>query len=83
MKIYDVKKIEIADVPVTKIAALGNVHYKVSKSDTPQGTVSHMQRLSDEERVKELAQMLSGSDISAAAIDNARTLLQNGAKASH
>ena len=73
--------ISITHLP--QIAALGNVHYKVSKSDTPQGTVSHMQRLSDEERVKELAQMLSGSDISAAAIDNARTLLQNGAKASH
>ncbi|MGI6243818.1 MAG: DNA repair protein RecN [Prevotella sp.] len=70
--------ISITHLP--QIAALGNVHYKVSKADTPQGTVSHMQKLTDEERVKELAQMLSGSDISAAAIENARTLLQNGVK---
>ena len=73
--------ISITHLP--QIAALGNVHYKVSKSDTPQGTVSHMKKLTDEERVIELAQMLSGSDISAAAIDNARTLLQNAAEASH
>jgi DNA repair protein RecN (Recombination protein N) len=68
--------ISITHLP--QIAALGNVHYKVSKADTAQGTVSQMRRLTDEERVKELAQMLSGSDISAAAIENARTLLQNG-----
>lgn len=67
--------ISITHLP--QIAALGNVHYKVDKSDTPQGTVSRMRKLTDEERVKELAQMLSGSDISAAAIENARTLLQN------
>lgn len=69
--------ISITHLP--QIAALGTVHYKVSKEDTAEGTVSHMRRLDDEERVRELAQMLSGSDISAAAIENARTLLHNGA----
>lgn len=68
--------ISITHLP--QIAALGKIHYKVSKEDTPEGTTSHMLRLSDEERVKELAQMLSGSDISEAAIENARTLLKNG-----
>jgi DNA repair protein RecN (Recombination protein N) len=69
--------ISITHLP--QIAALGDIHYKVSKQDTPEGTVSQMQKLSDEERVKELAQMLSGSDISAAAVENARTLLGNAA----
>lgn len=72
--------ISITHLP--QIAALGNVHYKVSKQDTAEGTVSHMQMLGDDDRVRELAQMLSGSDISAAAIENARTLLHNGAAAS-
>lgn len=65
--------ISITHLP--QIAALGTMHYKVSKQDTPTGTVSHMQQLSDEERVTELAQMLSGSDITDAAIENARALL--------
>lgn len=67
--------ISITHLP--QIAALGEVHYKVSKQDTPEGTVSHMRQLAEEERVKELAQMLSGSDVSEAAIENARTLLRN------
>lgn len=70
--------ISITHLP--QIAALGDVHYKVSKQDTPEGTVSHMQKLSDEERIRELAQMLSGSNVSAAAIENARTLLGNAAR---
>ncbi len=60
-----------------QIAALGNTHYKVFKEDTPQGTVSHMQMLNDDERVMELAQMLSGSNVTEAAIENARQLLDN------
>lgn len=70
--------ISITHLP--QIAALGDVHYKVSKQDTPEGTVSHMQKLSEEERIRELAQMLSGSNVSAAAIENARTLLGNAAR---
>lgn len=59
-----------------QIAAIGSTHYKVTKTETPQGTNSLMTLLSPEERVKEVAQMLSGSDISSAAIENARTLLK-------
>ncbi len=70
--------ISITHLP--QIAALGSMHYKVSKQDTASGTVSHMVELSQDDRVKEIAQMLSGSDISDAAIENARTLLKNGAK---
>lgn len=75
----DNKRQVISITHLPQIAALGNVHYKVSKQDTEEGTVSQMRRLSDDERVKELAQMLSGSDVSEAAIENARTLLAAGA----
>lgn len=63
-----------------QIAALGNVHYKVSKTDSPRGTVSHMRQLNEDERTIELAQMLSGSDVSEAAMENARALLRNGSE---
>lgn len=60
-----------------QIAAMGTTHYKVSKEETTQGTISHMRILSYKERVQELAQMLSGSDITPAAISNAEALLES------
>lgn len=65
--------ISITHLP--QIAALGDNHYKVYKEETPQGTSSHMQQLSEDERIKEIAQMLSGDNISEAAISNAKDLL--------
>ena len=59
-----------------QIAALGTHHYKVEKKETPQGTTSSMKALTADERVLEIAQMLSGSDVSAAAIQNAKELLK-------
>ena len=67
--------ISITHLP--QIAALGTTHYKVEKSETAQGTVSSMYQLSPDERIHEIAQMLSGSDVSAAAIANAKELLKN------
>lgn len=58
-----------------QIAAAGSTHYKVAKQETKQGTVSTMTQLSDEQRITEIAQMLSGSDVSQAAVDNAKSLL--------
>ena len=58
-----------------QIAAAGSTHYKVAKQETEQGTVSTMTLLSDEQRITEIAQMLSGSDVSQAAVDNAKSLL--------
>ena len=66
--------ISITHLP--QIAALGTTHYKVFKEETPQGTTSRMQMLTYDERVREIAQMLSGSDISEAAINNAKELLK-------
>lgn len=65
--------ISITHLP--QIAALGSNHYKVEKTDTADGTTSTMRQLTPEERVTELAQMLSGSNITDAAIQNARSLL--------
>ena len=59
-----------------QIAALGTHHYKVEKKETPQGTSSSMKALTADERILEIAQMLSGSDVSAAAIQNAKELLK-------
>ncbi len=70
----DRQVISITHLP--QIAALGKYHYKVVKQETPQGTVSIMRELTPEDRVKEVAQMLSGSDITEAALANARTLLK-------
>ena len=58
-----------------QIAAMGSHHYKVYKEETQEGTISHMTELSPEERVSEIAQMLSGSDVSQAALANAQELL--------
>lgn len=58
-----------------QVAACGGSHYKVEKTDTPQGTTSRLRQLTDEERVHEIAQMLSGANITEAAITNAKELL--------
>ena len=65
--------ISITHLP--QIAALGKHHYRVSKEETKAGTTSRMTELTADERVTEIAQMLSGSDVSDAAIANARQLL--------
>ena len=65
--------ISITHLP--QIAALGSVHYKVEKNETASGTTSMMRQLDADERVREIAQMLSGSDITEAAIQNAKALL--------
>ena len=70
----DRQVISITHLP--QIAALGSTHYKVYKDETAQGTTTHMLMLNDEERVREIAQMLSGSDVSEAAIQNAKELLK-------
>lgn len=67
--------ISITHLP--QIAARGIHHYKVSKEETVKGTISHMVELGHDERINEIAQMLSGNDITPAAIENAKTLLMS------
>ena len=70
----DRQVISITHLP--KIAALGTTHYKVEKTDTDDTTISRMRMLGHDERITEIAQMLSGSNISDAAIENAKSLLE-------
>lgn len=67
--------ISITHLP--QIAARGTTHYKVYKKDTETGTNSYIHRLTPEERIKEIAHMLSGSVLTEAALNNARALLEN------
>lgn len=65
--------ISITHLP--QIAALGKHHFKVWKEDTQTHTLSHISPLSQEERIAEIANMLSGSNVTTEAINNARALL--------
>ena len=65
--------ISITHLP--QIASRGRTHYKVYKKDNETETNSHIRRLTDEERVEEIAHMLSGATLTEAALNNARTLL--------
>lgn len=65
--------ISITHLP--QIAARGRAHYKVYKQDNETETNSHIRRLTDEERVEEIAHMLSGATLTEAALNNAKALL--------
>ncbi|WP_373732584.1 DNA repair protein RecN [Bacteroides heparinolyticus] len=65
--------ISITHLP--QIAARGSAHYKVYKQDNETETNSHIRRLTDEERIEELAHMLSGATLTEAALNNAKALL--------
>jgi len=67
--------ISITHLP--QIAALGSHHYKVYKEDTDDATLSHIIPLNDEQRIEEIAHMLSGENLTQAALDNARSLLSD------
>ncbi len=58
-----------------QIAAKGDQHYKVFKFDQGNTTISEVKLLSKEERIIEIAEMLSGKDISESAMNHARALL--------
>lgn len=59
-----------------QIAALGTTHYKVYKAENETGTLSNITRLTPEQRVSEIANMLSGAHMTDAAIKNAKSLLK-------
>lgn len=58
-----------------QVAALGASHYKVYKEETEKGTVTNIIKLGQQERVREIAQMMSGEMLTDAALENAATLL--------
>ena len=67
--------ISITHLP--QIAAHGEHHYKVYKEDHAETTATHIRQLSPDERVTEIAQLLSGTQLTEAALNNARELLAN------
>ena len=69
----DRQVISITHLP--QIAARGRAHYKVYKQDNETETNSHIRRLTDEERVEEIAHLLSGATLTEAALNNAKALL--------
>ena len=73
MGLQGLQVISITHLP--QIAAMGQHHYKVWKEDTATATLSHISPLSAEERITEIANMLSGSNVTPEAINNARALL--------
>lgn len=66
----------IAITHLPQVASKGQTHYKVFKEDTENSTVTRIKQLDSDERVRELAMMLSGSSVNEAAIANARELLR-------
>ena len=71
----DRQVISITHLP--QIASKGKTHYKVYKEDTEVGTNSHIRQLNQEERIHEIANMLSGATLTEAALNNAKALLNN------
>lgn len=69
----DRQVISITHLP--QIAARGRAHYKVYKQDNETETNSHIRRLTDKERIEEIAHMLSGATLTDAALNNAKALL--------
>jgi DNA repair protein RecN (Recombination protein N) len=67
--------INITHLP--QIASKGEIHLLVYKSESDQSTVTKIKTLTPEERHLEIARMLSGEEITAAALENARELLKN------
>jgi len=65
----------IAITHLPQIAAKGKNHYKVYKEEIKGVTTTNLKLLSKEERIKEIAEMLSGKDISDSAITHAKELL--------
>ena len=71
----NIQVVTITHLP--QVAALGNHHFKVYKHDTDTETLTMMKQLSQDERVREIAGMLSGTTVDDAAIANAKSLLNN------
>ena len=65
----------IAITHLPQIAALGESHYKVYKADTDKRTETHISRLTEEQRIQEIASMLSGKNTTEAALNTAKELL--------
>ncbi len=75
-EIGEKKRQVISITHLPQIAALGSHHYKVYKEDTSLATLTHIIPLTYEERIEEIAHMLSGETLTQAAFENAKSLLK-------
>ncbi|RZJ35358.1 MAG: DNA repair protein RecN [Flavobacterium sp.] len=75
MKAMGAKRQVFAITHLPQIAAKGSIHFKVFKRVIGESTESQLRLLSHEERIAEIAQMLSGSAVSESAINHAKALL--------
>ncbi len=73
------KNIQVIDIThLPQIAAKADTHILVYKTDRPEGTVTQLKVLSDDERVTEIAKMLSGEQVTQAAVEHAKSLIESG-----
>lgn len=70
-----VQVISITHLP--QIASRGNQHYLVYKDNSGESSTTHIRLLSQKERITEIAKMLSGKEVTGAALQNAKNLLEN------
>jgi DNA repair protein RecN (Recombination protein N) len=70
----------LAITHLPQIAACGDYHYKVYKEDDDDSTQTGIIKLNKEERITEIAQMMSGTTLSKAAIENAKSLIENNGR---
>ncbi len=70
--------INITHLP--QVASRGTKHYHVYKEDTGDSTITQIKLLSKDERVLEIARLLSGSEVTETAIRNARELINSGSE---
>jgi DNA repair protein RecN (Recombination protein N) len=66
----------VAITHLPQVASRGSDHFVVFKEDTPDATYTRIRKLQKEERVTEIARMLSGEEVSDEALSNARVLLR-------
>lgn len=70
----------LAITHLPQIAALGQVHYKVFKTDDNNATHTRIAVLESDERIREIAGMMSGTTLTQAALDNAKALIDNNGR---
>jgi DNA repair protein RecN (Recombination protein N) len=70
----------LAITHLPQIAALGQTHYKVFKTDDHEATHTRIAVLEGDDRIREIAGMMSGSTLTQAALDNAKALIDNNGR---
>ncbi|MDT8401186.1 MAG: DNA repair protein RecN [Bacteroidales bacterium] len=71
------KKMQVINIThLPQVAAHGTMHYYVYKEDEADSTITHIKLLDDKEKLREVARLLSGNEITRASLDNARELIE-------